>query len=148
MKCGDARRRNQHYSLAEDEAILERVLPGLHKYKLHNLVLHTDESLENFATALGRPNKGHCVAERWAHCLQPWIMQHYAGTSNLDIRMTLVNHLAENYPNRESIDWEAIAEKSEFAGNTATSLKQALSYNLNRTFRTVLNAMRKEQIKE
>ena len=50
-------------------------------------------------------------------------MQYYAGTLNLDIRLMLVNHLAETYQNRESIDWDAVAEKPEFAGNTALKLK-------------------------
>merc|ERR1719153_1826847 len=141
LKSGEIVQRPQHFSLTEDEAILERVLPGLQKSKLCDLVLHTDESLENLATALGRPNKGHSLARRWAYYLQPWIMQHYAGTLDLDIRMMLVNHLAESYQDRDSIDWEAVAAKSEFAGNTAD--------NLSRTFCMVLGyANRKEQIKE
>merc|ERR1719233_1521443 len=82
-------------------------------------------SLDDVATALGRLNKVHSPALRWAHFLQPWIMQHYAGTLNLDIRMMLVNHLAETYHTRESIDWDAVASKSEFAGNTTTYLQYA-----------------------
>merc|ERR1719233_2079493 len=87
-------------------------------------------SLDDVATALGRLNKVHSPALRWAHFLQPWIMQHYAGTLNLDIRMMLVNHLAETYHTRESIDWDAVASKSEFAGNTVTNLQYTFSYIL------------------
>jgi len=137
LKTGDSEKGHQPFSLAEDEAILEKVLPGLQKSKLRDLVLHDDGSLDDLAAALGRPNKGHSLALRWVYYLQPWIMQHYAGTLNLDIRMMLVNHLAETYQNRDSINWEAVAEKSEFAGNTAT--------NLQRRFALVLSAAKSEE---
>jgi len=128
LKSGDTGRKHKTFSLAEDEAIMERVLPGLQNSKLHELVLHYDKSLEELAAALGRPNKGASLALRWVHNLQPWIMRHYAGTLNLDIRMMLVNHLAETYQSRESIDWNAVADKAEFAGNTVTNLKHIFSY--------------------
>lgn len=127
LKSGDSRRSARPFSLAEDEAIMNRVLPGLQNYKLHELILHIDDSLEDFAAALGRPSKGDSFAKRWAHHLQPWIMQHYAGTFNLDIRMMLVNHVAKTYRGREDIEWDAVAAKSEFAGNTATRLKQTFA---------------------
>jgi len=130
LKTGEAGRKQQSFSLVEDEAIMEKVLPGLRENKLHELVLHIDNSLQDLATALGRPNKSDSIAKRWSYFLQPWIMQHYAGTLNLDIRMMLVNHLAETYQSRESIDWNAVAEKSEFAGNTVTNLQYTLSYIL------------------
>jgi len=134
LKSGDSGQKHQHFSLTEDEAILENVLPGLQKYKLRGLVLHEEKSLDDLATALGRPNKSQSVVQRWNYYLQPWIMQHYAGTLNLDIRMMLVNHLAETNQNRKSVDWEAVAEKSEFAGNTATNLKQSFALVLSATY--------------
>jgi len=130
LKSGDAGRKHKSFSLAEDEAIMEKVLPGLQNNKLHELFLHQDKSLDDLAAALGRPNKGNSFSLRWVNNLQPWIMQYYAGTLNLDIRMMLVNHLAETYQSRESIDWNAVAEKSEFAGNTVTNLQYTLSYIL------------------
>ena len=135
LKSGGSRKAHKVFSLAEDEAILERILPGLQKFKLNKLVLHKNESLEDLAVTLGRPSKGHSLAERWNHQLRSWIMQHYAGTLNLDIRLMLVNHLAETYQNRETIDWDAIATKSEFAGHTAT--------NLRNSFATVLHKAKK-----
>jgi len=136
LKSGDTGRKHKLFSLAEDEAILEKVLPGLHDNKLHELVLHNDKSLGDLAAALGRPNKGASLALRWVNNLQPWIMQHYAGTLNLDIRMMLVNHLAETYHSRESIDWNAVADKSEFAGNTCTHLKHTFSHLFKRSQNT------------
>jgi len=135
LKSGNTGRiRHKHFSLTEDEAILEKVLPGLQKCKLRNLVLHDEKFLDDLAAALGRPNNSKSVGQRWNYYLQPWIMQHYAGTLNLDIRMMLVNHLAETYQNRKSVDWEAVAEKSEFAGNTATNLKQTFALVLSATY--------------
>ena len=84
--------------------------------------------------------KGHSLAERWNHQLRSWIMQYYAGTLNLDIRLMLVNHVAETYQDRGTIDWDAIAAKSEFAGRTATNLKQ--------TFTEILHFARKSLNKE
>jgi len=123
LKSVGSRIEKKMFSLAEDEAIMERVLPGLHKNKLHELVLHRDGFLEDFAAALGRSNKVHSLVHRWSHFLQPCIMQHYAGNINLDIRMMLMNHLAETYSSRGCIDWNAVAEISEFAGHTALSLQ-------------------------
>jgi len=123
LKTGEAGRKPRFFSLAEDEAIMEKVLPGLQENKLHELVLHKDKSLKELATALGRPNKAVSLYHRWVHNLQPWILQYYAGTTNLDIRMMLVNHLADTYHSRESIDWDAVAAKSEFAGNTSLYLQ-------------------------
>ena len=124
LRSGTSRRHRKQFSMAEDEAIMEKVLPGLQNNKLCELVLHYDRSIEDLATALGRPSKGASLINRWTYSLQPWLMQHYAGTVNLDIRMMLVNHLAQTYQNRESIDWDAVAEKTEFAGNTALHLKK------------------------
>jgi len=135
LKTGEAGRKPKSFSLAEDEAIMEKVLPGLRENKLHELVLHIDRSLQDLATALGRPNKANSLCIRWARQLQPWIMQHYAGTLNLDIRMMLMNHLAETYLSRESINWNAVASKTEFAGNTTINLKH--------TFDQVLKFARK-----
>ena len=139
LKNGSSRIHRKMFSLAEDEAIMERVLPGLQDKKLCELVLHCDRALEDLATALGRPSKGVSLFTRWTHRLQPWLMQHYAGTVNLDIRMMLVNHVAETYQNRESVDWDAIAEKTEFAGNTALHLQKTYSLilkNAKRKFNT------------
>ena len=70
LKIGEAGRNQKPFSLAEDEAIVEKVLPSLKEYKLHD-VRPTDRSLDDVATALGRLNKAHSLARRWAHCLQP-----------------------------------------------------------------------------
>jgi len=148
LKSGDSSRHTKLFSLAEDEAILEKVLPGLQTNKLHKLVLPNDGSLNEFAAALGRPNKGPSIALRWVRFLQPWIMQHYAGTLNLDIRMMLVNHLAETYENRESIDWDAVADKSEFAGNTASKLKFTFLITLAKATRSLDTEISWEQIQD
>ena len=133
-------------SLAEDEVILEKLLPGLKGNKLHELVLHNDGSLNDLAATLGRPNNGHSLALRWAHQLQPWIMQHYAGTLNLDIRLMLVNHLAKTYQSRDSVDWNAVADISEFAGNTAKILKYTFTQLLHTATKSLTTEMSWEQM--
>jgi len=146
LKSGDGRRKQKSFSLAEDEAIMEIVLPGLHENKLHDLFLHKDRYLEDLATALGRPNKAVSLAHRWVRNLQPWIMQHYAGTVNLDFRLMLVNHLGEAYPSRESIDWDAVAAKSEFFGNTALNLQCKFNQVIRRAKKSLTTESSWEQI--
>ena len=125
---------------------MEKVLPGLQENKLHELVLHQDRSLKDLAIALGRPNKAISLAHRWVRKLQPWIMQHYAGTLNLDIRMMLVSHLGETYRSRESIDWDAVVAKSEFAGNTATNLQHTFVQVLRHAKKSLTTESSWEQI--
>ena len=59
--------------------------------------------------------------------MRPWILQHFAGTLNLDIRRSLPNHLAENFTDINSIDWCSVVDKPEFAGHTTVSLRHCLS---------------------
>merc|ERR1739842_99578 len=49
----------------------------------------------------------------------------------------LVNHLAETSHSRESIDWDEVKAKPEFAGNTATNLKRVFSTVLRNATRSL-----------
>ena len=64
---------------------------------------------------------------RWAFRLQPWLLQYFAGTLNMDIRSMLANHVFQTYPDRESIDWTTVARKPEFAGHTVQRLQNIYS---------------------
>ena len=67
--------------------------------------------------------RGDILAGRWSRRLKPWILQHYSGTLNLDIRRMLANHLNETYDSIDNIDWPVVAEKPEFVGHTQRSLR-------------------------
>ena len=62
------------------------------------------------------------VKNRWEYYLKPWLLQHYSGTLNLDIRRMLANYLAEHFDDVDSIDWLAVAGQDEFKGHTEVSL--------------------------
>jgi len=115
-------RTHKVFSLEEDEIIMNKVLGNIHKKKLSELVLPVDTSLHDLAVTLGRPTNALSLANRWTYYLQPWILQYYAKSLNLDIRQMLANHVSETYESRESIDWDAISKIPDFAGHTAGSL--------------------------
>jgi hypothetical protein len=71
---------------------------------------------------------GQCVniRTRWLRVLKPWILQHYSGTLNLDIRRPLANYLAYNFQDIKSINWPLVNKIPDFAGHTQTSLSNML----------------------
>ena len=60
------------------------------------------------------------VKSRWQTCLQPWLLQFYAGILNLRVEKTLANYITNEYTDFTSIDWKKVAEKKEFEGYTET----------------------------
>ena len=62
--------------------------------------------------------------------MKPWILQHYSGTLNLDIRRPLANYLADNFEDINAIDWPLVASNSEFAGHTEGSLRYLFTNSL------------------
>jgi len=127
LKSGDMGRKYKLFSLLEDKKILEKVLPNLEEKNLKDIVLH-ESSIQDLAKDLGRSTAS--VSNRWTYTLQPWIMRHRAGTLNLDIRQMLVNHLSETYSERESIQWDVVAQRPEFAGHTEISLRGIFTNNI------------------
>jgi len=127
LKRGDVRRRHKLFSLLEDEAILEKVLPDLEKKNLKDIVLN-ESSFKVLAKDIGRTPLS--VMKRWTYTLQPWIMQHRAGTLNLDIRQMLINHVSETFSDRESIRWDVVAHRPEFAGHSELILRRIFTDNI------------------
>lgn len=133
---GDVRKRSKRFSLLEDELILEKVLPILQNKKLKDIVLQ-ESSFKDLSTAIGRSSPCS-VYKRWSCVLQPWIMQYETGTLNFDIRQMLINHLSETYSNRESIRWDIVAKRPEFAGHTEISLRHTFAVDIIGNLRSVL----------
>ena len=62
-------------------------------------------------------------------------MQYYTGTLNLDIRLFLVKHLAENYDDYQDINWTEVVKRPECCGHDVKSVKlifQMLKYKASR----------------
>ena len=104
--------------------ILEAVLQNLGAEPLEtvNLTLNVWREIE---TQIGKGEESSRM--RWTSTLKLWILQHFAGTLNLDLRRPLANYLAENFTDINSVDWHSVVKKPELAGHTHLSLRQYLS---------------------
>ena len=79
---------------------------------------------------IGRPRG---TRQRWEFSLKPWLLQHFSGTLNLDIRRMLANYLADRFEDVDSVNWDAVAKKPKFAGHSRASLRNEFSYLLKST---------------
>ena len=111
--------------MEEDLKILDKyfeILPGnssLAKVKLDF------GNIEKLSEEFSRTQE--TVKNRAEQYLKPWLLQHYAGTLNLDKRCLLANLLAKKYANIESIDWEEVLAQQQFQGNDIGSIKKVFS---------------------
>jgi len=124
LKKGESSRNQKRlFSLEEDLLIMDSVLPALGKNLLKDLVLpFTGDLIQKLSTDLKRVKNP--IYQRWRDVLQPWILQYYTGTLNLDIRRMLLNYMADTFGSREDIDWLLVAERPEFVGHTEFSLRR------------------------
>ena len=119
------------FTLVDDLGILDAVLKHLEEnqsIEIEMLNLPNMREWKIIAALNGRTEVS--VRLRWVNVLQPWILQHYSGTLNLDIRRMLANYLADNFKNIDSIDWQSVSTKTEFAGHTQASLRTVFFINL------------------
>ena len=118
-----SRKQKTLFTLEEDLLIMDSVLPDLHKFPLKDLVISSSgEIIQKFSTDLNR-NKIN-ISKRWRDDLQPWILQYYNGTLNLDIRRMLLNYLKDTFGSRDAIDWLLVAKRPDFVGHTESSLRR------------------------
>merc|ERR1719318_2322783 len=116
----EQRKKRRRFTLPEDKIILDAVLINLGEESLEDVNLTRNEWIE-VGKLIGKANNS--ARGRWTFNLRPWILQHFAGTLNLEIKRPLTNYLAENFTDLNSIDWAMVTEKPEFAGNTYSSLR-------------------------
>ena len=100
LKTGETRKKNRTYTVEEDIIILDGVLKNLNKSSMETFKL-SQSTWKDVGDLIGR---GAIVRQRWKIILQPWILQHYAGTFNLDIMRPLAKYLADNFEDVNLID--------------------------------------------
>jgi len=122
LKTGKSWKEHRAYSLEEDYFILDAVLKHLENQPLETLNL-TNSDWGEVGSQIGR---GANTRTRWVRVLKPWILQHYSGTLNLDIKRPLANYLVDNFQDIKSIDWSSVCNIPDFAGHTQTSLSNIL----------------------
>ena len=114
------KKKSRSFSSTEDLVIVEAVVKHLSGKSLEILDLPSYSDWKQIGVQLNR-RQTH-VRNRWEYYLKPWLLQHYSGTLNLDIRRMLANYLADNFEDLESIDWKQVASRDEFKGHTEVSL--------------------------
>merc|ERR1719318_107283 len=109
------------FTLTEDLAVLDVALKYLDSQSLRDLSLPNRDWV-----AVGEQIDRERLSprKRWEYNLKPWILQHYSGTLNLDIRRPLANYLAKHFEDINSIDWPSVISKTVFAGHTIPSLRK------------------------
>ena len=107
--------------MTEDLSVLDAALKYLDKQSLKDLSIPNRNWIE-IGEKIGRDRLS--PRKRWEYMLKPWILQHYSGTLNLEIRRPLANYLVEQFEDINSIDWLSVISKTEFAGHTLPSLRK------------------------
>ena len=113
------------FSLVEDKIILDEVLQYIRQERLREIPLPNPLKL-----SLQLKRRETSLKSRWQYYLKPMILQYYTKTLNLDVRYMLVNHVADNYPDLISVDWEKVVKVPEFSGHTDSSIRYQLSVNM------------------
>ena len=111
----------QSFTLEEDLKIIDNffeILPW--NSSLVKLKLDFD-CIKKLSEELSRDQP--TVRNRAEFYLKPWLLQHYAGTLDLDKRCLLANFLVKKYENMESIDWKEVVAEEQFQGNDVKSMK-------------------------
>jgi len=123
IKCNPNPSQNARFSLEEDFLILDKVVPGMKVNSLSSTGFLSQNVLMDLATEFKRDFQG--VSLRWETRLQPWLLQHYTGTSGLRVERMLTALVAQKYKDHKGVDWSKIVkEQKEFAGHTSASIRQ------------------------
>ena len=132
LKTSNGVRSPRPYSLIEDLKIVDGVVENLSGKTLEEINLYRNGVAAQIESSLGRTGS-LTVLSRWTQKLLPWILQHYSGTLNLEIRRMLTNYLEVNFDSIESIDWGLVAAKPDFVGHTQGSLRKIFTYVCSKT---------------
>ena len=111
------------FTFNEDLHILDKIIPRLEFQKLTSAGFLSQSQFLELAKELHR--NGGSIRARWEGILQPWLLQHYAGTSGFRIERMLTSLVAEKFNDHKGIDWsEILNQHKDFAGHTTASIRQ------------------------
>ena len=116
--------KNRKISIDEDFRILDETIPYLkHKPLSCSGGFLSQSGWLLLVKEIGR--NMNSMRNRWTRILQPWLLQHKAGTTGLRIERMLTRLVAEKFTSHKGIDWEEIRNQhKEFKGHTSESLCQ------------------------
>merc|ERR1719150_1891066 len=123
LKTNPVKGKVRGFTAEEDLIILERIVPRLKHLNLSSSgFLSQSDTLELGIEFQRNPET---VRGRWEKILQPWLLQHFTGTSGFRVERMLTRFIAEKFTDHRGIDWsEIVNEHKEFVGHTSTSLRQ------------------------
>ena len=111
------------FTFNEDLHILDKIIPRLEFQKLTSAGFLSQSQFLELAKELHR--NGGSMRARWEGILQPWLLQHYAGTTGFRIERMLTSLVAEKFNDHKGIDWaEILNQHKDFAGHTTASISQ------------------------
>ena len=122
MKCNPNLGKKSKFSIEEDVLILDKVVPWMKDNNLSSSGFFSQKVLIELATEFKRDYDS--VKHRWESTLQPWLLQHYTGTSGLRVERMLTTLLAQKFKDHKGVAWSQILkEHKDFVGHTSTSIR-------------------------
>ena len=110
-----------HMKKEMKERILNKIMTRLKDQKLSSTGFLSRSVLVELGKELQRNIEP--LRARWETMLQPWLLQHYTGTTGFRIERMLASLVAEKYNDDKGIDWsEVVNQHKEFVGHTAASI--------------------------
>ena len=124
MKCNPVTQlKCKGFSFEEDIHVLDIVIPRLEFQKLSSSGFLSQSVWMELAQVTGRNVVS--TVNHWERILQPWLLQHYTGTTGFRIERMLTSLVAEKYNDHKGIDWSEIVNRhKEFVGHTGASINQ------------------------
>jgi len=116
------RGKGKRFTIEEDICILDKVITRLKVQKLSSAGFLSNSVLLELAKHLQRSI--YSLRTRWEMILQPWLLQHYTGTTGFRVERMLTRLVAAKFSDHRGIDWSEIVNKhKEFVGHTSASLR-------------------------
>ena len=119
-------RKRTGFTLKEDLVILDKIIPQLVTQQLSQTGFLPQSALFEIGFELRRDHTS--VMYRWGTQLQPWLLQHFTGTSGLRVEIMLATLVGEKWQERKEIDFgNLVQQHKEFAGHSHISLSHIYS---------------------
>ena len=113
----------RRFTFQEDSMILDKIIPRLRYQNLSSAGFLSQSDLMELASEIQRQHLS--VRERWTVILQPWLLQHYSGTTGFRVERMLTRLVALKFTDEKGIDWSDIVNQhKDFAGHTGYSLSK------------------------
>ena len=121
MMKGNSLRKAKSFTFEEDLQILQKIIARLKFQNLSSAGFLSKSELFELGEELQR--NGNSVSAHWERTLQPWLLQHYTGTTGFRIKQMLTRLVAEKFNDHRGIDWsEIVSQHKEFVGHTGSSI--------------------------